>query len=355
MRAWCTSPAQFLADLEDVLPSPAALLFEEVQHLDEAGLFLKGVVDMRPGCPVLATGSSSFHLIARTRESLAGRATRVRLLPFGLEELSASEGDMPRLIAESRRRERYERMLLYGGYPEPWLSNEPSLRLGELVESVVVRDASDRFRIDEPVAFRKLLRLMAGQVGNLVCLSEWAAICGVSAKTVARYASILEESHIVSLVRPWLSGKRAELTSAPKVFFIDNGIRNAVLGRFAALDRRDDLGALAENWVYGEICKATHPLLDGVGHWRTRSGAEVDFVVELGGRIVAVEVKAGPSPRRRLSRSARSFIAAARPDRFLMIHGGETGEEEVDGCLVVWAGPTRLVEELRRDVPAYDL
>ncbi|MBN2498098.1 MAG: ATP-binding protein [Deltaproteobacteria bacterium] len=347
-RTWCRSPAEVLGQIAELAPRPRAMLFEEVQHLDEAGLFLKGLVDLRPGCPVLVTGSSSFHLTAKTRESLAGRAQRLRMLPFSLREMSFDLVDLPPAVRAYRQAERLQRMLIYGSYPEAWLSDDPSGVLASLLEGVIVKDASDLFRIDHPEAYRKLLKLMASQIGNLVNLAEWAALCGVSSKTVRRYASILEEAHVVSLLRPWVSGKRAELTGTPKVYFCDNGIRNAALARFHAHDRRNDLGALWENWAFAEIQKSIRPLLDGCGFWRTRSGAEVDFVVETGGRLLAVEVKAGVDHRRRVGRAARSFIEAIGPDLFVMLHAGERFERELLGCRIVWIGPAELASLLGR-------
>lgn len=348
-QAWCGSPATFWAEVQENLPRPASLLFEEVQHLDQAGLFLKGLADLKPGLPIYATGSSSFHLMARTRESLAGRAVRARLLPFSLAEVCTDLQEQAPAVAAAEKRSRLERMLIYGGYPEPWLADDPGMVLAGLVEGVVIRDASDLFRIDRPDAFRRLLKLMAGQVGNLVNLSEWAAICGVSVKTVQRYAGILEEAHIVSLVQPWNSGKRTELTGTPKVFFVDNGIRNAVLSHFSAWPSREDRGALLENWVLTEILKSLRPVTDGIGFWRTKAGAEVDFVVERGNTRIGVEVKAS-STRPVLPRAARSFIQAARPSRFIMLYMGDACEQEIEGCQVVWTTPTEFDRWLRTPV-----
>ncbi|MCP4601386.1 MAG: ATP-binding protein [Proteobacteria bacterium] len=345
-RAWCKSPAMFMADLREFLPSPNALFFDEVHHLDEAGLFLKGLVDLKPGFPILATGSSSYHLLSETRESLAGRASRVRLLPFSLNELSLDLDDMAPAIARVRQKELFSRMLIYGSYPEVWLSDTPEVILSELLESVVMRDASDLFRIDNPEAFRRLVRLMAGQVANLVNLAEWASICGISAKTVSRYIGVLEETQIVTMLRPWISGKRAELTSAPKLFFVDNGVRNAALARYYTLDKRDDIGVLFENCVLTEIIKSVRPILDTVGFWRTRSGAEVDFVIETGGKTIAVEAKAGAPSRLRLTRSAQSFITAVKPDLFITVHQGESIEREFKGCKTLWINPSELPDLL---------
>jgi uncharacterized protein len=340
-REWCRSPATVLGQINELLPRPRALLFEEVQHLSEAGLFLKGMVDLKPDCPVLASGSSSFHLMAKTRESLAGRAERLLLLPFSLQEVSFDLSDLSPALRASRRSEYFDRMIVFGSYPEAWLSDDSERILVDLLEGVIVKDASDLFRIDHPDAYRKLLRLMASQIGNLVNLAEWASVCGISAKTVSRYASILEEAHVVTLLRPWVSGKRAELTGRPKLYFNDNGIRNAVLARYHAPDHRDDLGRLWENWAFTEIQKAIRPLLDGFGFWRTRSGAEVDFVVESRGRLIAVEVKAG-SRRARIGRAARSFIEAIHPDLFVTLHAGERHEREHRGCKVLWLGPAEF-------------
>jgi predicted AAA+ superfamily ATPase len=187
------------------------------------------------------------------------------------------------------------------------------------VEAFVVRDASDRFRIRHTAAIRKILELAASQVGNLVNLSEWATASSISNDTVAEYCRLLEETHLLRLVRPFVGGKRAEITSARKVYFLDNGIRNQLFGGFQPASDRPDRGALLENLVFTELAKTVHPLLDGLSTWRSKSNAEVDFVVEHQGRLLACEVKAGDS-RGMLSRSARSFVEAYEPEQFLIIN-----------------------------------
>jgi len=333
VRSWLVSPALFLADLaEAIRPAPAALFFDEVQHVPEAGLFLKGVVDRRPGIPIYATGSSAFHLQSKTRESLAGRATRALMLPFSLDELEPA-GDRTPLAIEKARRARVRELALTGGYPRVVTGDDPRKTLAELVEAFIVRDVSDRFRIQRLAAFRKVLQLAASQVGNLCNYSEWAALAEISNDTVAEYVSLLEETHVLKLVPPFLGGKRAEITSARKAFFIDNGVRNQLFGGFAPLEDRADAGALMENLVFTEIWKSVNPLLDSVRYWRTRSGAEVDFVVEHQGRLAAFEVKLGDA-RGRVSRSARSFVEAYTPEVFWVVNA----ERHPDTAL----GPTRV-------------
>jgi predicted AAA+ superfamily ATPase len=333
VQQWCHSAPLFLADLDTVASSPVTLFFEEAQHLENAGLFLKGIVDRGIGAPILVTGSSSFHLGAKVRESLAGRATRERLLPLSLAEVTHDLDDTPGLARVRAVEERFARHLVYGGYPEVWLSDSPETLLTDLVEAIILRDASDLYRIGRPDAFRRLLRLAAGQAGSLVNFSEWASILGVSRDTVASYIEILQAAHVVVRVPPYAGGRRSELTKAPKIFFIDSGIRNQLVHSFRLPADRVDAGATVENWVFGELRKSL-PLEMDVHFWRSTSGAEVDFVVDTHQSIVGLEAKAGISGRPSITRSARSFIEAYRPHHFLIVSASafdpvRIGETEV--------------------------
>ena len=332
IRDWLRSPAGFLADLPEVAEEVSVLFFEEIQNLADAGLFLKGLVDRRTGKRIYATGSSSFDLESATRESLAGRARRYLLLPLSLAEVAATLVS-DRLAREAELARRIETMMVFGGYPPVYTANDPRRELAGLVEAFIVRDVSDRFRVRHTAAFRKVLELAASQVSNLCNFSEWAALTGVSNDTVAEYCQLLEQTHILRLVRPFVGGKRAEITSARKVLFLDNGIRNQLFGGFGPPAGRGDRGALLENFVFTELAKSLNPLLTGIRYWRSKSGAEVDFVVESQGRLAGCEVKAGDA-RGRISRSARSFIQAYQPEVFLVVNRADFAEQVVGSTLV---------------------
>ncbi len=124
------------------------------------------------------------------------------------------------------------------------------------------------------------MELSASQIGSLCNYSEWANVAGISSDTVKEYAGMLEDSHILRFVRPFVGGKRAEITSTPKIYFLDNGIRNQLFGGFQNFASRTDRGALLENFIFSELYKSINPLLDSIKYWRSKSGAEVDFVVE---------------------------------------------------------------------------
>lgn len=345
LRRICGSGAQFLAETRELRYRPSALLFEEVQHLEEAGLFLKSLADLKPGVPIIATGSSAFHLHARTRESLAGRARRTLLLPFSQQELTEHA-----LISEPAYRRTsvaqscLKYLLRYGGYPGVWLAGEEREKerlLLNLVEAFLMRDASDLYRIRRPDAFRRVVRLAAGQVGSLVNQAEYAAICGISVGTVSQYLDILEHSHVIRLLRPFLGGRRAELSSNPKLYFLDNGLRNHLQGGFEPFERRGDRGPLLENHVFTELAKSLDSTTE-LSFWRTRNGAEVDFVLSGRNALLAVEVKASASPRTTLPRAAKSFIQAYRPTAFVVVSLGPEGDSDLVGVPVLFRRPEAL-------------
>lgn len=344
-RQMCRSPALFFSDLKSIAEPIPGLFFEEIQNLPEAGLFLKGVVDLKPNVPIFVTGSVSHHLKSRTRESLAGRAVRHLLLPFSLSELISEH--RPTLIFEKEAMRIWNELLIWGGYPEVYLHGNRQILLARLVEAYILRDASDMFQIKRPDAYRKLLSLSAAQISNLINLSDWAQNAGVSVNTVSEYLSLMEESHIIKRIPPFVGGKRAEITSTPKLYFLDNGIRNLLFGGFGPADHRADFGALTENLVFTELSKAVHPLLDTIHFWRSSSGAEVDFVIQSAGRLIAVEVKAGPLHRPKVTRSLRSFIQAYSPDKVVVLNSGLRDEVQVEGCRVEFNTFARLGSDLR--------
>ena len=342
IRELADSPALALAGLADALTPETLLLLEEVQHLREAPLFIKGLVDLDRTRRIVATGSSSFELGARTRESLAGRARRTRLLPLSLEEVAALVPEkLAPAIRDLQLTTLWEKLVVTGGYPEPWFDPEPAEALHYLVESFVLKDTSDLHQIERPSVFRKLLELAAADVGNLVNLTEWASLAQTSRNTVGRYLEIAEEAHILRLVPPFAGGKRLEVTGTSKIFFLDNGLRNAVFGGFKPSQERADRGALWENAVFNELAKRLN-LLDKIRFWRSKNGAEVDFVVRRGERMVAIEVKAAELDRPTVSRGTHSFLEAYRPACLGVVNASLRLDTVEDGVTVRFVRPWEL-------------
>jgi predicted AAA+ superfamily ATPase len=336
IRNWCREPVPFLKEIKDIVSGPVPIFLEEAQHLEDAGLFIKGLVDLNYNAEILVTGSSSFHLLSKTRESLAGRATRLELYPFGLSELfSPVSADMPAALAKMKSREIIAKQLAIGSYPDVWLASNPLPVLNDLIEAFVLRDASDLFRVTQPNAFHRLLKLAAYDIGNLVNMSTWSGLCGVDRKTVGSYLEIMEQSHIVKRLFPFRGGRRSEISSTPKIYFVDNGLRNHLLGMLPIGDvfSRPDLGRMVENWVFTELVKIL-PKSWELRYWRSTSKAEVDFVLLGGQRILGVEVKAGSVQSKTLSKSLRSFIDAYEPEEFC-IANLDTDDKRVLGDTII--------------------
>lgn len=323
LRIGCSSVVDLVEHLRGNYSFIRAVFIDEIQHMEEAGLFVKGLVDAKFNIPLWVTGSSSFHLRSRTRESLAGRAIRHQLLPFSLRELMGHANRANPVSERHICEQIIAHQLICGSYPAVYLAedrDEKLMLLNDLVEAFILRDASDLFRIKRVDAFRKLLTLLAGQIGSLVNFSELASICNVNVGTINAYLEILEESHIVKKVIPFAGGKRREITSAPKVFFIDNGIRNQLLNNFSGdLSLRTDKGQLLENWVFTEIHKSL-PFQGSLKFWHSKAGAEVDFVIEHAGKIYALEVKFASLKRAKAGRSVWSFIEAYKPEKFAVLN-----------------------------------
>jgi hypothetical protein len=347
-RQWAQSPTGVLEDIRTLATKLDALFLEEAQWIPSAGLFVKGLVDLKPDFPIVVTGSSSFHLGDRIRESLAGRATRHTLLPFSLKEVCpASSGEAPAVL-EAHRRDALSRLLRSGGYPEVWTSGRPGDVLGNLLQGLILRDATDLLAVERPDAFVRILRLAAGQVGNLVNATEYASLCGVSATTVQKYLSIMQDMHVLYLVPPFSGGRRRELTGTYKVFFVDNGLRNALLSRLEEdLSDSPDRGPLLENWVFSELLKA-FPWPSPVRYWRSQSRAEVDFVLESAKRLLGIEVKSASMTRPVLLRSSRSFVEAYSPREFWVLNESLSAKDTTGVTQLRWIPFHRLPEELDR-------
>ncbi|PQP34622.1 hypothetical protein C6A37_06835 [Desulfobacteraceae bacterium SEEP-SAG9] len=345
IRTGCSDPVNLVEYIRARINFIKVIFIDEIQHMDEAGLFVKGIVDARLNLPLYVTGSSAFDLRSKTKESLAGRASRRQLMPFDMREI-LKHIDPPNPLSEKHAcNQIISHQLVFGSYPSVYLSpetDEKVLLLSDLLEALILRDASDLFKIKRVDAFRKLLFLMAGQIGNLVNLSEIASICQVDVGTINAYIEILEESHVVKKISPFAGGKRREITTAPKVYFIDNGIRNQLLNNFStALDLRTDKGQLLENWVFSEIYKSL-PFQSSIRFWRSKSRAEVDFIIDHRGKIHALEVKFSSIKQTKLSRSAWSFIKAYKPHNFTVLNTSLEYSGFIDGQKVTFITPPNL-------------
>lgn len=267
------------------------IVIDEAQRIPKIGWGLKLLVDHIPGIRVIATGSSSFELAGQIGEPLTGRKHTMTLFPVSQLELlkhhNGNRHDISRLLSER---------LVFGSYPEIVIAKNNEERrniLEEIVGSYLLKDILELDRIRNTKTLSDLLRLIALQIGNEVSLNELASALGIDKKTVARYLDLLEKSFVLYNLRGYSRNLRKEVTKKSKYYFYDTGIRNAVISNFNDLYRRDDVGALWENFMIIERVKtrAYKNISANDYFWRTWDKQEIDLVEERGGKLFGYEFK----------------------------------------------------------------
>lgn len=268
---------------------------DEAQQIPGIGMGLKILVDHMPDLKIIATGSSSFDLAGAVGEPLTGRKQTITIFPI-------SQMELKRQFNTYDLRQRLEEFMIYGSYPEIVTAggrkNKIEL-LEELSGSYLLKDVLALERIRSSRTLVELLKLIAFQVGSEVSLNELATQVRLDVKTVGRYLDILEKAFVIVKVWGFSRNLRNEVTSKAKYYFLDNGVRNAVIGQYNLLDSRNDIGALWENFVVAErLKKRSHTGIYGTFHfWRTYDGQEIDYVEERDGGLFGFECKWSPQKR----------------------------------------------------------
>ena len=265
------------------------LFIDEAQRIPDIGLNLKILRDGLPQLKIIVTGSSSFELANRTQEPLTGRTWTYTLFPIATAELRAQHNPFELL-------QLLDQQLIYGAYPEIFsLPNQQNKTqyLRELSTAYLYRDVLEMANLRYPDKLRKLLQLLALQVGAPVSLSELGNTLQMSKDTVAHYLDLLEKAFVVFRLSGFSRNLRKEVVKMDKIYFYDLGIRNAILNNFSPLAARNDTGALWENFLVVERRKrnayAPSPALPY--YWRTYTGAELDYIEDLDGQLAGYEFK----------------------------------------------------------------
>lgn len=275
------------------------VLVDEAQRLDNPGLTLKILYDLYPQLVVVATGSSSFDLHNRVTDALTGRYLDFTLFPCSLGEMLAASGMLSDLaLRQSSADALLPDLLLYGQYPEIYLAGDPKTRqllLAKVVESYLFKDilAFQRIRYSQVIV--DLARALAYQIGNEVNETELASRLKIDRKTVVSYLDILEKAFVITRLHPFSNNPRREIGKQAKIYFLDLGIRNALINDFNDLAIRADRGRLWENFLVVERLKhfANRGETVRSRFWRAYGGAEVDYLEETADGVHAYEFKVG--------------------------------------------------------------
>ena len=288
-----------VAKLKGIIGNHELVVIDEAQKVDNIGLTLKLVVDNIEGAQVIATGSSAFELRNRLNEPLTGRKFEYQMYPVSCGEIIDTYG-----LLEERRT--LESRLIYGSYPDIVTHPEAARQyLTDLTQSYLYKDILSLGDVRKPQLLDRLLQALAFQVGSEVSTNELARTLQTDNKTIDKYIDMLEKCYVIFRLGGLSRNLRTELKRAKKIYFYDNGVRNAIIQQFAPVQMRNDMGALWENFFIAERMKRNRYN----GHycnnyfWRTSLQQEIDFVEEADGAMTAFEMKWNPTKKTLFSKS----------------------------------------------------
>jgi predicted AAA+ superfamily ATPase len=300
--------------LRAIIGDNKIVYIDEAQRISSIGLKSKIIVDQFKHVQLVLSGSSAFELNEKIQEPLTGRKWTFHLWPIAWHEYEKEAGYL-------KAEQSLENRLVYGFYPDviKRASHEEEV-LKELAESYLYKDVLIYGNLKKPKLVQNILQALAFQVGNEVKYKELAETVGADPKTVASYIDVLEKAFVVFSLSSYSKNLRTEIKTAKKVYFYDNGIRNAVIRDFTPMAARQDVGALWENFLISERLKANSytKSLARAYFWRTKQQQEIDYVEELAGKLHAYEFKWNP---KRKVNFPKTFTKAYQSQNMLVNRG----------------------------------
>jgi len=289
------------------------VVIDEAQRINNIGLSIKLIIDQIPNVRVIASGSSSFELANRVNEPLTGRKWEYKLFPLSFSEMAAEHG-----ILEEKRL--LPHRLVFGSYPEVVTNpgDEKELLL-QLADSYLYRDVLTLEQVKRPDKLVQLMQALAYQAGSQVSYSEVGQKCGLDSKTVEKYIILMEQAYVLFRLSSFSRNLRNELTTSRKIYFTDNGIRNALIANFSHVENRADIGALWENYLVSERVKylRNNGLWANYWVWRTQQQQEIDYLEESEGVLKAYEFKWNPNAK---AKFPKTFASAYPGAAFQTVH-----------------------------------
>lgn len=263
------------------------VILDEAQRIKDIGLRLKLIADADSDIQMIASGSSAFELANKVNEPLTGRKWEYQMFPLSFGEMVAHHGKMKEMRMLPKR-------IVYGYYPEVVTNEGNEVEILKLLtDAYLYKDILSWENIKHPDKLQTLLRALAYQVGSQVSFNELSQMCSLDSKTVERYITLLEQCYIIFRLPSFSRNLRHELKASRKIYFYDNGIRNALIADYSAPEIRQDNGALWENFVVSERMKCNEYYRRWVNRyfWRTTQQQEIDYLEEGGGKLQAYEIK----------------------------------------------------------------
>ena len=298
------------------------VVIDEAQRIENVGIKMKLITDNFPGVQLVVTGSSSFELANKINEPLTGRKFEYELFPLSFNEMVNDIG----LFAEIQK---LPIRLVYGMYPDVVCNpGDEKEILNQLTNSYLYKDILEWERIKKPDKLVKLMKALAYQIGSEVSYNELSQIVEIDKGTIEKYINLLEQTKIIFRLPSYSHNLRNELKFGRKIYFCDNGIRNALINNFSDMELRQDAGPLWENFMISELRKYNHYTHNycNTYFWRTTQKQEIDYIEEKDGKLTAYEFKWNPKKKSRVSSTftsayPESIVKTINPDNFYQCFG----------------------------------
>jgi uncharacterized protein len=321
------------------------VFIDEIQRKENAGLFLKGIYDMQTPYKFIISGSGSVELKEKVHESLSGRKRMFELNTVTLKEfINFKTGyryeDRISKYFQVQKIEGVSLLMEYlnfGGYPRVIVEDTLDEKLkiiDEIYRSYIEKDISFLLKVERIDAFGNLIRLMAGQTGNMINFNELSSTLGISVQTVKNYVAYAEKTFVIKRLTPYFKNLRKEISKSPVMYFYDTGMRNFTVRHFGRYSMLSETGFVFQNLIYHLLSEKTQRDGGTIHFWRTKDKAEVDFVIDRGDDVLPVEVKCREMKGKEIGRSLRGFISRYNPAEAWIVNIALHDEEKINKTMV---------------------
>src|SRR4030043_921850 len=356
-REYFLSQQSLIKKIELELGKKRGIVFiDEIQRKEDAGLFMKGIHGLRLPFKFIVSGSGSVDLKAKIKESRVGRKRVYELYPVSLIEFVnfktdyRYEGNLLDFFSSEKKKlnKLLSEFLNFGGYPRVILETELRNKIrtiDEIYQGYMEKDITYLLRVEKIEAFSSLIKLLADQVGKLINFSELSNTLGLSLQTLKNYLWYAENTFILQRIAPYFRNVRKEISKSPTVYFYDTGLRNYSLGIFGRILRQDDLGFVCQNCKRSVLLEKIRWSSAGIRYRVSKSGAEIDFVIDLGKKSLPIEVKYKELSQPIIPRSFHGFIEKYQPKRCMVINKNLKTTVHLKGSEILFLTVWDLIQE----------
>ncbi len=333
-----TDPKGFLGNAGN------GMILDEIQRVPELFSYIQNIVDESDKTgQFIITGSQNFLLMESITQTLAGRIAILKLLPFSNFELKKAN-----LISDNFRTQIFK-----GAYPRLYDKNIPPKDFYPFyIQTYLERDVKQIRNISNQNTFIRFIKMCAGRVGQLLNIANLANDCGITQVTAKSWLSVLEASYIIYFLQPHSKNFNKRLVKMPKMYFCDTGLVCSLLG----IKDKNQVqphylyGALFENFIINEFQKFfyNNVIEPELYFWRDKNGKEIDLIIEMQNKLMAVEIKAGETFVGDYFKNLKYWnkLSGNSEENSFIVYGGKKNLKTSNGELFSWLNISGITDKI---------